>query len=167
MNINILGLHLSASEFLALIQTLLLLATFVVSIIESRQNLKKADAAESRSAKNVNIIASSLENIALKLESQKQNSVGVRWVLSWQGKDSYLLENVGDEIAKEVVIHTDSTMPLFQLPSLPIKELAPRESVQFMAIRTFGTIDATVRVTWEKDDGESATWARALPMKNQ
>lgn len=157
---------MSVGEISAVVQTFFLIATFVITIQQSRQNLKKADAAEARSVKNVDIIAAALDNIAFKLEGQKQTSVGVRWALSWNGKDTYLLENVGDEIAQEVIIHSDETMPLFQLPTMPVDEIAPRESIQFTAIRTFGTTDATVRVSWNKADGENAIWARPLPMKS-
>lgn len=91
----------------------------------------------------------------------------VRWELSSNGGDTYLATNVGDAIAYEAKVqpHVDLHMPR----SDPSEDLAPGESLQFMAVRFAGGIDdPRVRVTWFDDPDHSTdqrSWKNHLPQR--
>lgn len=157
---------MSINDFSTLVQTIVIAATLIFTIFATRLNVKWADSAEKRAAKNIDILANGLESISRSLKESSSQAFGVRWQLTRDGKNSFRLENVGDSIARRVEIITHETLPLFQLPVMPIYELAPNEIVCFSAIRTFGTLDATVKVVWENEFGEKNFWARPLPIQS-
>ena len=101
---------MSIGDFSSLVQTLVIVATLIFTICATKQNLKKADAAEERAAKNIDILATGLETISNSLKAQSFQELGVRWILTSESGGTYRLENVGDSLARRVEIFTHETL---------------------------------------------------------
>jgi hypothetical protein len=157
---------MTLDQISTLVQTVAVCISIFFTLIFSILNLRKADAAERRTAQDTQILATQLEEIAKALEAAGSTRIGVRWSLEWVGGDRYRVENVGDAIASEVSILCHETLPLLQTPVMPVPSLEPSDVIDFMAIRTMGTIDATITVAYKTPDGEDKKWSRALPFKN-
>lgn len=153
------------SEISDLAQTIGLFVSLVFTVFFSIITLKKADSAERRTEQNTTLLASQLEDIAQALKGQSNPKIGVRWSLDWVGGDTYQIENVGDEPVESVSIQSHETLPLLQVPEMPISQMCPTDSVTFMAARTLGTTDATITIAYRNLDGEEKSWSRALPFK--
>ncbi len=161
-------------QTLTLVQTIAVVVSLAFTFVFSVQNLRKADAAEQRTEKDTKILATQLEEIALALQKQGEATlglanqrVGVRWSLEWVGGDRYSLVNVGDEVASGVSIVTHETLPIREMPEMPIAAMEPGDVVDFMAIRTLGTRDATIAIEYTNPAGEEKVWSRALPFRNK
>lgn len=161
-------------QTLTLLQTIAVIVSLVLTVAFSVLNLRKADAAEQRTEKDTKILATQLEEIALALHKQGEATLGlasqrtgVRWSLEWAGGDRYSLVNVGDEIATYVSIVTHETLPIFEMPEMPISQMEPGDVADFMAVRTMGTRDATISIEYTNPAAEEKVWSRALPFKNK
>lgn len=156
---------MSIGEISDLAQTIGLFVSLLFTAIFSVITLRKADSAERRTEQNTTLLASQLEDISQALRGQTNSKTGVRWSLDWVGGDTYQIENIGDETAESVSIRSHETLPLLQLPEMPISQMDPTESATFMAARTLGTTDATITIAYRNLDGEEKSWSRALPFK--
>lgn len=154
---------MTASDYSSWAQTVILLATLVLTTIVSFINLRKADAAERRAQADTEVLADSIDGIAQSLKSLVAPGIGVRWAITWERGSTYRVENIGDERAENVRVNTHETLPTRGLDLLPLDKLDPTESFEFIAIRTMGTVDATVGIVWTGQDGQEHTWKRALP----
>lgn len=85
----------------------------------------------------------------------------VKWAMRNHGGDTYIVENVGDAVAKNVTLKAHETMILdAPMPA----DLQPGEALQFMAVVTFGTEDSTITVEWsEPGETEPRRWRYPLP----
>jgi hypothetical protein len=165
---------MSFDQVLTLIQTIAVIVSLGFTVVFSVLNLRKASAAEERTEKDTKILATQLEEIALAIHKQGEVTLGianqrngVRWELEWAGGDRYSVKNVGDEIATEVSILSDETLPVFEMPDMPIAAMEPGDVADFMAVRTMGTRDATISIAYTNPSGEAKVWGRALPFKNK
>ncbi len=161
-------------QTLTLVQTIAVVISLGFTVVFSVLNLRKADSAERRTEQDTKILATQLEEIAQALHKQGEatlglanQKVGVRWSLEWAGGERYSLENVGDEVATSVSIVTHETLPIFEMPEMPIGKMEPGEIADFMAVRTLGTRDATISIEYTNPAGEQKTWSRALPFRNK
>ena len=161
-------------QMLTAVQTIAVVVSLGFTVVFSVLNLRKADAAEQRTEKDTKILATQLEEIALAIHKQGEATlglvnqrVGVRWSLEWAGGDRYSLENAGDEVATAVSIVAHETMPIFEMPEMPISTMAPGDVADFMAVRTLGTSDATISIEYTNPAGEEKVWSRVLPFKNK
>jgi hypothetical protein len=88
----------------------------------------------------------------------------VKWSLRHFSGDKYILENVGDATAYNVEVSAhESLMQPREWPSA--ERLGPNENLTFMAVRTLGTSDATIAVSWTptEDPEEPGVWRYPLP----
>jgi hypothetical protein len=84
----------------------------------------------------------------------------VRWTLAHSTNGMYLLTNIGDAIACDVEIESDKSLPLLNLP--PRQDVGSADAIEFIAARTFGTRDSTIKVKWADDSGQRI-WKYPLP----
>lgn len=164
---------MSFDQALTLLQAVAVIISLSLTVTFSVLNLRKADAAERRTEKDTKILATQLEEIVLALQNLGQatsdaatHRSGVRWTLNWESGDAYHLENTGDEVATKVSIVTHDSLPVFRMPVMPIMKMEPGDSVNFMAVRTMGTKDATISIEYTNLDGETKMWLRALPFRS-
>lgn len=88
----------------------------------------------------------------------------VKWSLRHFSGDKYILENVGDATAYNVEVSAHES--LLQPEEWPSAEmLGPNENLTFYAVRTLGTSDATISVSWTptEDPDEPGIWRYPLP----
>ncbi|HEY9324393.1 MAG TPA: hypothetical protein VIP50_05650 [Agromyces sp.] len=90
----------------------------------------------------------------------------VAWSLNHRQNDSYLLTNIGDSPAYDVVISAHESMLVpRKIPTTDV--LQPGEAVSFVALRTMGTSDSTITVEWSDEQGgtDRGSWRYPLPPK--
>jgi hypothetical protein len=132
-----------------------------VSIIVAGRATKKADAAQHRATKALEIAAVAQDRLAALAEAEAAR-YRVPWVLSQVGQSRHRLTNDGDETAHEVMIRGDY---LFEAP-VSAERVGPRGAVDFFAARTAGDNDEDVIVTWRRPalvGGEQHEWRHPLP----
>lgn len=158
---------MTASDISSWTQTGILLLTLITTIVISWLNYRKADAAERRAQASSDMFADGLDDIAQSIKGLATASApprkGVRWELTWESKSVYRLENIGDEPAHNVSIRSHETLPTKLPEGLPKDRLEPSEGIDFAAIRTMQTQDASITVSWTDSDGRERTWSRTLP----
>ncbi|UWD82628.1 hypothetical protein NY057_17745 [Curtobacterium flaccumfaciens] len=134
---------------------------------ERAQRAGEASAERSEAASSLTIDA--LTRMADALEQLREGRQGVRalgptvaWRLTHFNGDTYQLTNIGRGPADDVKVHTHET--LLAPPPLPDGEIVgPGEGVTFMAVRTMGTSDSTITVTWVDESGSKGRWRYPLP----
>ena len=92
------------------------------------------------------------------------NPARVKWSLRHFSGDKYIVENIGDATAYNVVVSAHES--LLQPGEWPrAEQLGPGEGLDFFAVRTLGTVDATITVTWSptEDPEDADTWRYPLP----
>jgi hypothetical protein len=131
---------------------------------------ERAEAASRLSIDTLARMADALETLAL--DGSRRRAVHlpasrpptkVAWSLRHHAGDTYLLENIGDASAFDVVLSADETL-LQRGEWKRAGELKPGEAINFMAVRTMGTRDSTITVQWKNDDGDDLeSWRYPLP----
>lgn len=90
--------------------------------------------------------------------------VGVRWELRSNGGDTYLAVNIGDAVARQVVISANKDLHMARVPEP--EDVAPGEALEFMAIVFGGVDDRRVLVTWhDAQTDETMSWRHPLPQR--
>jgi hypothetical protein len=133
----------------------------IVSIIVAGRAAKKADRAQHRATKALEIAAVAQDRLAALAEAEAAR-YRVPWVLSQVGQSRHRLTNDSDETAHDVVIRGDY---LFDDP-VSADRVGPRGAVDFFAARTGGANDEDVIVTWRRPaeaGGEEHEWRHQLP----
>jgi hypothetical protein len=146
------------------------IASILFAVRAERAAARRAEAAAERteaaaalSDENANRAIGALEQIAANDSGSGTFLLPekVRWSMTHQAGDTYLLENTGDLLASSVEVSPapDSNM-IFSAPE--VADLQPGEALTFMAARSLATSDSTMTVTW-RQGGEEHQWRYPLP----
>lgn len=134
---------------------------------ERAQRAGEASAERSEAASSLTIDA--LTRMAEGLEQLREGPQGARslgqpvaWSLTHFNGDTYQLTNIGRVPADDVKVHTHETL-LVPRPLPDGETVGPGEAVTFMALRTMGTSDSTITVTWIDETGSEGRWRYPLP----
>ena len=134
---------------------------------ERAQRAGEASAERSEAASSLTIDA--LTRMADALEQLREGPQGARslgqpvaWSLTHFNGDTYQLTNIGRVPADDVKVHTHETL-LVPRPLPDGETVGPGEAVTFMALRTMGTSDSTITVTWIDESGSEGRWRYPLP----
>lgn len=155
------------------------IVTLIVNLRSERltrqgQDLEReqAEATAARSEAAAALTEEYTRRVVLALEAMAAGGVAtgasgspprVRWALKHHGGDTYVLENIGDVEAKNVIISAHETLRLINLPDKP-QDLRPGEAIDFMAAVSLGTKDMTIKVQWQDAaTAEFLDWKYPLP----
>lgn len=125
----------------------------------------RAEAAARLSDENSTRVVIALEAMAQQSgpSSGSLPASRVRWSLSRQSGDTYILENVGTATATEIDVSADESLPLLSVSELPDR-LAADEALTFMAAPSLATSDMTITVSWlTEGDSSRQEWRYPLP----
>ncbi|MEV4117846.1 hypothetical protein [Micromonospora sp. NPDC049645] len=90
----------------------------------------------------------------------------VRWSLTHQDGDKYLLTNVGDAAAHSVRINAHKSLHLIK--PTDGHNIDAGEALGFLAVPTMATLDFTITVEWfDLSSGHKRTWKYPLPPNRQ
>lgn len=133
----------------------------IVAIVVSVFGQRRADALAERSAAATERMAKALEGRALE-DEHRSPTPDAAWKLQHFQGDTYLLTNAGRATAYDV--HVD-TGDLVVRGEHDHERIEPDGFAKFLAVRTWGTRDDTITVTWSTTPGGSDrhTWQRPLP----
>ncbi|YAL83404.1 hypothetical protein ACMYYO_00970 [Dermacoccaceae bacterium W4C1] len=130
----------------------------------------RAEAAARLTADNTERVLNALDRIAEKDFSANVGTVSlpsprVRWSLNHESGDTYKLENIGDATAHDVGLSAHETLMMDW--STSGMDLAPGEATTFLALRSMGTSDSTISVTWIDDPtgSDRQQWRYPLPAR--
>jgi len=127
---------------------------------------RKATLAANRSADADERAAAAAER-ALELAVQQAERYVADWRLSWSHDRRYLLANASQEIAYDVAVTAALRGNNLIVDEPPRRDLWPREALEFIAVRTRGTVEDVVAVTWRRQNGEVHEWQHPLPPVGQ
>jgi len=145
----------------------LVLAREEANRAERAQRAGEASAERSEAASSLTIdaltrMADALEQLSHGREGMRLPGQSVAWSLTHFDGDTYQLTNTGRAPAREVRISTHETL-LVPSPLPDGETVGPGEALTFMALRTMGTSDSTITVTWADETGSEGRWRYPLP----
>jgi len=159
--------------------TLIALAGVIVSFWLTRRGQNQEKALAENSAERAEAAARLTEDytarvvIALERMAALSSSTSamaaptprVRFSLSYDRGDTYLLENIGDAMAQGITLGGHETLiGPDRVSGGP--NLGPGEALTFMAARSMATSDSTITVSYrESPNGEELRWSYPLPSK--
>lgn len=152
------------------------IVSFLLTLRGQQQEAKLARASAERSEAAARVSESYTQRVvdALEVMANRPPVPGVaaptpkpavRWSLRWQAGDTYILENIGTAVAKDVTVGSDRTLHLIHTTEPP-ERLGPDEAWTFMAAVSLGTRDMTITVEWTTEgDHTRQEWRYPLPLR--
>jgi hypothetical protein len=167
-------MQVEVGEWVALITNLAttigVIYAIYAGIRAERAETKRAVAAASRTEAAAAInqdytpqLVDALREITRRAD-QPVPPVGVRWSLRNFENDLYILENIGSETAEQVQVTSHESLDLLLQTARPSEDLAPGDSITFIAAPSLATSDYTITVTWTEGT-EQKSWRYPLPPK--
>jgi hypothetical protein len=150
-------------------------ASFVLTLRGQKLERENAENTASRAEAAARLTEGYTARVVDALEAMARQGIGgapmapsaVRWSLSHQAGDTYIVENVGTAAATSLAVSADDTLPLLATGPQPDR-LDPGEALSFMAAPSLATSDFTITVSWITE-GEDAPreWRYPLPFPSR